>query len=127
MPAAADKLQPNKGVEQEIRREIRNLMQINLDDITVVNNQDENRFEVRVAEHLAVIDYYRLEDEIVYTHTGVPEPLSGQGLASKMAEAALEYARGEGLKVVPQCPFVRAYMRRHKQYQDLLSANFGAL
>lgn len=102
-------------------------MQIELDKITVENNTDASRFQVQVEEHTAVIDYYLRGDDIVFTHTGVPEPLGGQGLAGKMAKTALEYAKAEGLKVVPQCPFVRAYLRRHAEYQELVSAAFGEL
>lgn len=102
-------------------------MQIELDKITVENNTDASRFQVQFEEHIAVIDYYLRGNDIVFTHTGVPEPLGGQGLASKMAKTALEYAKAEGLKVVPQCPFVRAYLRRHAEYQELVSEAFGEL
>jgi predicted GNAT family acetyltransferase len=102
-------------------------MHMELDKIVVVNNTDESRFEVQVDEYTAVIDYYRRGNNIVFTHTGVPDPLGGQGLAGKMAKTALEYAKAEGLKVVPQCPFVRAYIRRHAEYQQLVSEEFGEL
>ena len=99
-------------------------MQIELDKITVENNTAKNRFEVTIEGNLAVIDYYREGNKIVYTHTGVPDALGGQGLASKMAKTALEYARSENLDVVPQCPFVRAYIRRHAEYQELVSKDY---
>ena len=102
-------------------------MQIELDKIVVENNADESRFEVQVGEYLAVIDYYRQGNDIVFTHTGVPDPLGGQGLAGKMAKTALEYAKHNGLDVVPNCPFVRAYIRRHSEYRELVSENFGEL
>ena len=102
-------------------------MQIDLDNIAVENNEERNRFEVLIAGHLAVIDYRRRGNEIIYTHTGVPDELGGQGIASKMAKTALEYARAESLYVVPQCPFIRAYIRRHPEYKDLVSKDFGEL
>jgi predicted GNAT family acetyltransferase len=102
-------------------------MQIELDEIIVKNNSAESRFEVRVDEHLAVIDYYREGNEIVFTHTGVPDALGGQGLAGKMAKTALEHAKSNGLDVVPNCPFVRAYIRRHSEYLELVSDSFGEL
>ena len=102
-------------------------MHIELDKISVENNTDESRFQVQVDEYIAVIDYYLRGNDIVFTHTGVPDALGGQGLASKMAKTALEYAKAEGLKVVPQCPFVRAYLRRHSEYQGLVSEAFGDL
>lgn len=97
-------------------------MKLDLDNVSIINNAVENRFEAKVDEHLAVIDYYRKGDAIVYTHTGVPDALSGQGLASKMARTALDYAREENLTVIPECPFVRAYIRRHPEYLDLVKS-----
>jgi len=95
-------------------------MQINLDDIEVVNNTVEQRFEAQVGEYLAVIDYIPKEKTITYTHTGVPDEIGGQGLAGKMARTALIYARDNDLKVIPQCPFVAAYIRRNPEYQELV-------
>ena len=51
-------------------------MQIELEKIIVENNSAESRFEVRVDEYLAVIDYYREGNEIVFTHTGVPDAIA---------------------------------------------------
>ena len=99
-------------------------MQLEIDKITVINNTADNRFEVQEGEHLAVIDYYRKGNNIVFTHTGVPDALGGQGVAGKMAKTALEYASSEALDVEPLCPFVRAYIRRHPEYQELVSKDF---
>jgi predicted GNAT family acetyltransferase len=101
-------------------------MALDIDKITVINNADENRFEVLSGDHLAIIDYFRKGNAIVFTHTGVPDQLSGQGLASKMARTALDFARSEGLEVYPRCPFVNAYIRRHPEYQDLVSDRFSS-
>jgi predicted GNAT family acetyltransferase len=53
-------------------------------------------------------------------HTRVPGELEGQGYGGALAKAALDYARANGLKVIPTCPFVSAYLRRHKEYADLV-------
>ena len=53
-------------------------------------------------------------------HTEVPEALAGRGVASKLIRGALEMVRAQGLKVVPQCPFVAAYMGKHPEYDDLI-------
>ena len=95
-------------------------MQLNLDEIEVVNNKAERRFEAQVGDHLAVIDYIPEEKLIIYTHTGVPDEIGQQGLASKMARTALDYARDNDLKVVPQCPFVAGYIGLHPEYQSLV-------
>jgi hypothetical protein len=55
-------------------------------------------------------------------HTGVPLELEGHGIGSRLARAALEYARAHGLRVVPVCPFVRAYLKQHPEYLDVVDA-----
>jgi predicted GNAT family acetyltransferase len=54
------------------------------------------------------------------THTGVPKPLRGRGIAAELVRAALEHARSRGLKVRPDCSYTEAYMRRHPETLDLL-------
>lgn len=92
-----------------------------MDNLQLRDNPDKNRIEAVVADSLAVIEYWRQEDTIYYLHTQVPTELEGQGIASRMARFALELAREQGLKVVPRCPFVSAYIRRHPEYQDLVT------
>jgi predicted GNAT family acetyltransferase len=70
--------------------------------------------------HLAELDYQRTGNEILFTHTGVPSALEGRGIGSALARAGLEYARAEGLTVVPLCPFVRSYIDRKPEYQPLV-------
>jgi len=86
----------------------------------VRNNTALNRFELDVDGHQAVA-YYRLTPGVItFVHTEVPQALAGRGVASKLIRGALEMARAQGLKVVPQCPFVSAYMGKHPEYNDLL-------
>jgi predicted GNAT family acetyltransferase len=92
----------------------------NLDDVTVANNETAQRYEARVDGQLAVIIYQQLGDRIVFMHTEVPEALEGHGIAGKMAQFALEDARARHLAVIPQCPFVAGYIRRHPEYADLV-------
>ena len=95
-------------------------MHINLADVEVVNNPAERRFEAQVGEYLAVIDYIPEEKLIIYTHTGVPEEIGHQGIASKMAKTALDYARDNNLRVIPQCPFVAGYIEIYPEYKSLV-------
>jgi uncharacterized protein len=87
---------------------------------TVVNNPQAGRFEVKKDGILAVLEYRLAERKIVLIHTEVPEALSGQGIGSQLARAGLDYARAQGLKVVPVCPFVAGYIQKHPEYQDLV-------
>jgi predicted GNAT family acetyltransferase len=95
-------------------------MEIDLDKVEVINHRDARRFETRGGDYFALIDYLPAGKNIVFTHTEVPVIFEGQGVGSKMAQTALEYARDEGLKVVPLCPFVAAYIRHHPEYQPLV-------
>jgi predicted GNAT family acetyltransferase len=66
------------------------------------------------------LEYRRDGSRIVYTHTVVPPYLEGHGIAGRLAWHALDYAREEGLTVVPLCPYVADYIDRHPEYADLV-------
>jgi predicted GNAT family acetyltransferase len=53
-------------------------------------------------------------------YTYVPNSLRGKGIAAKLVEAALEYARLNGIKIIPSCSYVDVYLQRHPEYEDLL-------
>jgi len=86
-------------------------------DIQVTNNTDAHRFEVTIDGHTAHADYRFNGDTIIFTHTGVPEPIEGQGVGSKLAKAALDWAKEEGYTIQPDCPFISAYIEKHPEYQ----------
>jgi uncharacterized protein len=88
--------------------------------IEVQNNHNASRFEAKLDGQLAVIEYVQQEGIIAFTHTEVPDALEGRGIASRMAQVALEYAREQGLRVLPLCPFVASYIKRHPEYQSLV-------
>jgi uncharacterized protein len=86
----------------------------------VRNNTALNRFELDIDGYQAVA-YYRLAPGVItFVHTEVPQVLSGRGVATRLIRGALEMVRALGLKVVPQCPFVSAFMGKHPEYNDLL-------
>jgi uncharacterized protein len=86
----------------------------------VRNNTAQHRFELDVDGHQAVAYYRMAPGVITFVHTEVPQELSGRGIGTKLIRGALEMVRGQGLKVVPQCPFVSAFMGKHPEYNDLL-------
>ena len=87
----------------------------------VVNNEQESRFELEQQGQVAVLMYRKKPGSLTLTHTGVPPELEGQGIASKLSRTALEYARSSHLKVIPQCEYVIAYLRKHPEYNDLVA------
>ncbi len=102
-------------------------MDINLDDVAVRDNEDAHRYEARVGDQLATIVYHRSGDQITFTHTETPMSLEGHGIAGKMARTALEDARAQHLGVVPRCPYVASYIRRHQEYMDLVVPSARAM
>lgn len=90
-------------------------------DLEVIHNAPASRFEAIAAGQLCRADY-RLQDGVMrMTHTEVPYRLEGRGIGGTLVAAALAHARAGGLKVVPACGFVRAYMRKHPDTHDLLA------
>ena len=94
-------------------------MEINLDKLEVSHNTEKYRFETWIDNQLSKLDYLLDEDTIVMTHVGVYPEHRGQGVAGKLVEIALNYAEENSLRVIPMCPYVAAYIRRHPQYYDL--------
>jgi predicted GNAT family acetyltransferase len=87
----------------------------------VTNNRAERRFELMTDAGPAVAAYEVDGDTIVFTHTVVPREAGGQGVGSRLIAGALEQVRAEGVKIVPQCAFVRAFVERHAEWRDLLA------
>ncbi len=95
-------------------------------EVEVQHNEAASRFEAEVNGYLAVAEYIRAGEQIVFTHTEVPEELEGHGVASQLIRTALDHAREQNLEVVPNCQFVAAYIRRHPEYQPLVAEGYGA-
>ncbi|MBN9586371.1 MAG: N-acetyltransferase [Afipia sp. 62-7] len=87
---------------------------------TVQNNPSKKRYELTVEGHTAATYYTLSNGVITFVHTEVPKELEGRGVGSKLIKGALDQVRADGLKVVAQCPFVKAYIGKHAEYADLL-------
>lgn len=87
----------------------------------VVMNQATHRFELSLEGHTAFAEYRLHPGEIVLPHTVVPDAFAGRGYASALAVFAFGYAREHGLKVVPTCPFMAGWVKKHPEAQDLLT------
>lgn len=85
----------------------------------VRHDADGHRFVLDTPDGPARLDYVRDGSTVTFTHTAVPEAQQGEGRGGQLAEAALDFARENGLTVEPQCPFVAHYMDEHPETQDL--------
>lgn len=87
----------------------------------VVRNEARQRFEIQLDDGaVAFADYRLMAGKVMFPHTVVPPHHEGQGIGSALAKASLDWARSEGLRVIPACSFYANYMRRHPEFQDLL-------
>jgi hypothetical protein len=87
----------------------------------VRDNPAESRFELEVERQTAFVYYETKPGIITFTHTDVPLVMSGKGVGSRLIKGALDQARARGLKVVAECPFVAAFIGKHKEYGDLVA------
>jgi hypothetical protein len=96
-------------------------MTIDVANLPVRHNEAAHRFEADVTGGLARADYRLHGKTLDLVHTEVPESSENRGVAARVVQTALDYARAHALKVQAICPYVRAYMRKHPEMQDLLA------
>lgn len=89
-------------------------------DVTVTNNTAASRFEVNLEGDTAFAEYRLKPGHIVLPHTVVPEAFAGKGVAGALAVAAFGYAREHGLLVIPTCPFMSAWVKKHPEQHDIV-------
>lgn len=97
------------------------MSEIDFDKAVVADNNDRKRYELVLGEEAAFVEYILAKEMIVFTHTLVPQAYEGKGVANRVIRFALDDARARGLSVHPLCPFVAAFIRRHPEYQDLVT------
>lgn len=88
-------------------------------DLDIQHRPEQGRFEATVEGLRCELDYRLSTGRMHITHTGVPRPLEGRGIAAALVQHALTWARQEQLKVDPVCSYVAVYLRRHPEWHDL--------
>jgi uncharacterized protein len=92
-----------------------------VESIKVQDNAGKLRYELLLDDEVAGVILYRLATgAIALIHTDIPPSLEGRGLGARLVAGALDDIRARGLRVIPICPFVRSYIRRHPDYADLV-------
>jgi uncharacterized protein len=86
-----------------------------MDNNQVTHNEAKGQFEITVGDEKALLQYHRTEHHITLTHTEVPQASRGRGLGSQLIRAALDFAHFNQLKVIPVCPFVKTYLKKHPE------------
>ena len=92
-------------------------------DARVVDNAERKQYELWLGAILAGSIVYDVKPgTVVLIHTEVDAKYEGQGLGSQLVRGALDDIRRRGLRLIPVCPFVRAYLQRHPEDRDLEAA-----
>lgn len=89
-------------------------------EVEVRDNPAKHRFETTVEGHKAFIDYKLRPGVMTVLHTEVPQELQGQGIAGIMTRYALKHIADNNLQLVPICPYMRAFLKKHPEYQYLI-------
>jgi predicted GNAT family acetyltransferase len=88
--------------------------------MNIINNKERKQYELQVDDSLAKIEYIIAQGTIYLTHTEVPKALEGKGLASKLVLHVLEDIKQQDLTLVPLCPFVAGYIKKHPEWRELV-------
>jgi len=86
----------------------------------VTDNRERSRYELEVGGETVFALYRRHGETLVIPHVEAPPRLRGTGAAGRLMRGVMEIARAEGLKVVPLCGYASAWIRRHREFADLV-------
>ncbi len=93
-------------------------------DYKLIDNTEKNQYEFHVEGKIALIQYINKRGRIYLTHTEVPASLKNRGIGSSLVLSALEDVKKRDLKLVPLCPFVAAYIKRHPEWAEILDSHY---
>lgn len=88
--------------------------------LPLIKNEEKQRFELVVDEHIAFIEYEENEKIIRLIHTESPEAIAGRGVATALIEKTLNYLEENSYGLVPVCPLIFAYIKRHPEWKRLV-------
>lgn len=84
-----------------------------ISETAVSDNLTRSRFELDIDGQTAFLDYKRSPLGLTLVHTEVPENLRGQGFGTRLVKRAVEIGRAEGLRIIAECAFAKAILRKH--------------
>lgn len=91
-----------------------------IEDYKLIDNKENNRYEFQIDGKIAEIDYIKSDGEIYFVHTEVPASLGGKGVGSQLVEKALEDVDRQELRLVPLCPFIAGYIKKHPEWKRIV-------
>ncbi len=96
-------------------------MKEEFENLELVKNEADQRFEMKVGENLAFIKYNKRGNKMALIHTEVEPALKGKGAGSAIVEKTLDYIEKNNLEVIPICPFVATYIKRNPKWKRIVA------
>ena len=96
-------------------------------NLSLVNNEANHRFEMKVGDYIAFIEYKQTLNKITLIHTEVSPELEGKGAATAIIEKTLDYIEKNNFKLIPLCPLVVAYIKRHPDWKRIVDEGVKSL
>lgn len=93
-------------------------------NVPLSRNEEKKRFEIAINGHYAYIEYRGAEDPIALVHTETDPELAGKGAAAAVVEKTLKYIADSGKSLLPYCPYVFAYIKKHPEWKRVVSKKF---
>ena len=91
------------------------------EDYELKDDVHRQQYEFRIGNYTPKIEYIKsINGEIYLTHTEVPRELEGRGIGSQLVEKTLQDIERQGLRLVPLCPFVAAYIKKHPEWRRIV-------
>ena len=94
-------------------------------EYTLIDNAEEKQYEYRLEEGIARLEYIKTADKVFLTHTEVPRAYEGKGVASALVKEVLGEVEKSGLALIPLCPYVAMYIKRHPEWRKLVMKNIN--
>lgn len=91
-----------------------------MENTTLIDNAEAKQYEMHVEGSVVKIEYIRAKNKIYLTHTEVPVGMEGKGYGSQIIKMALEDIEKKDLTLIPMCPFVAGYIKKHPEWKKLV-------
>ncbi len=94
---------------------------MNTAEYELIDNREKKRYEININNDVAFIEYvFSTAGEIFLTHTEVPKAMEGKGVGSSLVLKVLQDIEERNLRLIPLCPFVATYIKRHPEWRRLI-------